>query len=262
MPPQKRSAAAGATTSTVKRKRVSIGETSVIGEPDTSETHTSARPTRSSTRTPMYHSKVAETPPATKTTNAEVRKSRSAAVTESAAKDRARPAKTTTTPSEEKQSLGKPVGRPKKSASAKFTRVKSHVSKVQTAEPPKSGIGPAPKQRGRPKGSTTKMTAAAPTPTPADKSKHEPNNTTAAETANSVPTAEPQEEVDGLTTDESDLDDGHEDDGKQYWLMKAEPESRVKKGVDVKFSIDDLRNAKEPEGWDGMALSDLGRSRT
>jgi hypothetical protein len=208
----------------------------------------------------MYHSKTAETP-ATKTANAEVRKSRSAAVAESAAKGRGRPPKTTTTPSEEKESLGKPVGRPQKSASAKFTRVKSRVSKVQTAklavkktaEPPKSGIGPAPKQRGRPKGSTTKTTATAPTSTPVDKSKHEPNNTTAAEA---------YEEVDGLTTNESDLEDGHGDDGKQYWLMKAEPESRVEKGVDVKFSIDDLRNAKEPEGWDGMALSDLGRSPT
>lgn len=39
--------------------------------------------------------------------------------------------------------------------------------------------------------------------------------------------------------------------GRSYWLMKAEPESRFEKGVDVKFSIDDLKNAKEPEPWDG-----------
>lgn len=39
--------------------------------------------------------------------------------------------------------------------------------------------------------------------------------------------------------------------GRSYWLMKAEPESRLEKGVDVKFSIDDLKNAKEPEPWDG-----------
>lgn len=42
-----------------------------------------------------------------------------------------------------------------------------------------------------------------------------------------------------------------EDTGRSYWLMKAEPESRLEKGVDVKFSIDDLANAKEPEPWDG-----------
>jgi hypothetical protein len=37
----------------------------------------------------------------------------------------------------------------------------------------------------------------------------------------------------------------------QYWLMKAEPQSRIEKGVDVKFSIDDLAAKIEPEGWDG-----------
>ncbi|OAL21871.1 hypothetical protein AYO22_07813 [Fonsecaea multimorphosa] len=38
----------------------------------------------------------------------------------------------------------------------------------------------------------------------------------------------------------------------QYWLMKAEPESRIEKGHDVKFSIDDLAAKTEPEGWDGV----------
>jgi hypothetical protein len=42
-------------------------------------------------------------------------------------------------------------------------------------------------------------------------------------------------------------------DGRSYWLMKAEPESRIVKGVDVKFSIDDLQAATEPEPWDGMS---------
>ena len=41
-------------------------------------------------------------------------------------------------------------------------------------------------------------------------------------------------------------------EGPAYWLMKAEPESRIEKGKDVKFSIDDLEAATEPEGWDGM----------
>lgn len=36
-----------------------------------------------------------------------------------------------------------------------------------------------------------------------------------------------------------------------YWLMKAEPESRFERGVDVKFSIDDLASRTEPEPWDG-----------
>lgn len=33
--------------------------------------------------------------------------------------------------------------------------------------------------------------------------------------------------------------------------MKAEPNSRIEKGKDVKFSIDDLQNATVPEPWDG-----------
>ncbi|KAL2157294.1 hypothetical protein VTH06DRAFT_6232 [Thermothelomyces fergusii] len=39
---------------------------------------------------------------------------------------------------------------------------------------------------------------------------------------------------------------------RNYWLMKAEPESRLENGVDVKFSIDDLRAKTEPEPWDGI----------
>ncbi|KAI4223234.1 MAG: hypothetical protein L6R36_005577 [Xanthoria steineri] len=41
-------------------------------------------------------------------------------------------------------------------------------------------------------------------------------------------------------------------DGPSYWLMKAEPDSRIEKGKDVKFSIDDLKKASEPEAWDGV----------
>ena len=39
--------------------------------------------------------------------------------------------------------------------------------------------------------------------------------------------------------------------------MKAEPESRMEKGVDVKFSIDDLAARKVPEPWDGKFLTCL-----
>jgi len=37
--------------------------------------------------------------------------------------------------------------------------------------------------------------------------------------------------------------------------MKAEPESRLEKGHDIKFSIDDLAAKTEPEPWDGMSMS-------
>ncbi|KAI0129055.1 PUA-like domain-containing protein [Xylariales sp. AK1849] len=39
---------------------------------------------------------------------------------------------------------------------------------------------------------------------------------------------------------------------KTYWLLKAEPESRIENGVDVKFSINDLASRTEPEPWDGI----------
>ena len=49
--------------------------------------------------------------------------------------------------------------------------------------------------------------------------------------------------------------EGEEDSqGPSYWLMKAEPESRIEKGKDVKFSIDDLKTAADPEAWDGESL--------
>ncbi|RDW81364.1 uncharacterized protein DSM5745_04921 [Aspergillus mulundensis] len=55
-------------------------------------------------------------------------------------------------------------------------------------------------------------------------------------------------------SDSTPAADGNTDQntGRSYWLMKAEPESRIEKGKDVKFSIDDLRAAKEPEPWDGV----------
>lgn len=41
----------------------------------------------------------------------------------------------------------------------------------------------------------------------------------------------------------------------RFWLLKAEPETRIEKGKDVKFSIDDLAAMKEPAAWDGGKLS-------
>ncbi|PSR75010.1 PUA-like domain-containing protein, partial [Coniella lustricola] len=41
---------------------------------------------------------------------------------------------------------------------------------------------------------------------------------------------------------------------RQYWLMKAEPETRYEKGKDISFSIDDLAAKKVPEPWDGVFL--------
>jgi hypothetical protein len=49
----------------------------------------------------------------------------------------------------------------------------------------------------------------------------------------------------------SSVTDKKDDGERNYWLMKAEPESRLENGVDVKFSIDDLKAKTEPEPWDG-----------
>jgi hypothetical protein len=46
-------------------------------------------------------------------------------------------------------------------------------------------------------------------------------------------------------------------EGEWYWLMKAEPESRFENGIDVKFSIDDLRRRPEPEPWDGKRIEEM-----
>jgi hypothetical protein len=43
------------------------------------------------------------------------------------------------------------------------------------------------------------------------------------------------------------------DGERNYWLLKAEPESRLENGVDVRFSIDDLAARTEPEPWDGRS---------
>ncbi|TQW00015.1 AT DNA binding protein [Cordyceps javanica] len=46
--------------------------------------------------------------------------------------------------------------------------------------------------------------------------------------------------------------DAPKHEGEWYWLMKAEPETRMENGHDVRFSIDDLRAKTKPEGWDGI----------
>jgi predicted RNA-binding protein with PUA-like domain len=38
---------------------------------------------------------------------------------------------------------------------------------------------------------------------------------------------------------------------EQYWLIKSEPETRLVNGVDVKFSIDDLKE-HTTTSWEGI----------
>jgi len=66
--------------------------------------------------------------------------------------------------------------------------------------------------------------------------------------------AEPknEEETKSPVSNGSDVSKPSPSSGKQYWLMKAEPESRIEKGKDIKFSIDDLASKGVPEPWDGI----------
>ena len=55
---------------------------------------------------------------------------------------------------------------------------------------------------------------------------------------------------------EKEIDDNEEsNEERNYWLLKAEPETRITNGVDVKFSIDDLAAKTGPEPWDGKSFS-------
>lgn len=63
--------------------------------------------------------------------------------------------------------------------------------------------------------------------------------------------------VEDKEEEEEEEEEEDDDSGRSYWLMKAEPESRLEKGADVKFSIDDLRAATAPEPWNGMSSNEL-----
>jgi hypothetical protein len=63
---------------------------------------------------------------------------------------------------------------------------------------------------------------------------------------------ETEEEQAPAKTEKEEEQNGNDDESqRRFWLMKAEPETRIEKGKDVKFSIDDLAACKEPQGWDG-----------
>jgi hypothetical protein len=254
MPPKKRPAATDATVSSAKRKKVG---TSIVGEPDTSETHPPGLPRRSSIGEPTHSATATKTAAANKA-KPEAKRSTTKAQGTTAARGRGRLRKDATAPKEEQQapetpgtSPSKPVSRPKKLASAKsHSQVETATQTLKKApRSPKPAIAPTPKPKGRPKSNTTKATTAVGTGKSADKPKGKPKTTKAEEKAAAPKMAD--EELNGLTANESGWDAVDKDEGKQYWLMKAEPDSRVENGVDVKFSIDDLMNAKVPEGWDG-----------
>ena len=99
-----------------------------------------------------------------------------------------------------------------------------HLKPDGTQEQSESDPEP-PIKKGRPqkKPATTKKTS------PTDE-KPKPTNSAAAPASNGIAGTDGQ---------------------RNYWLLKAEPDSRFENGIDVKFSIDDLAARTEPEPWDG-----------
>lgn len=117
---------------------------------------------------------------------------------------------------------------------------------------------PSPHKAAKPKNESKSSTKAAMSP----KSKVTSTNVTEegagdkkSEAGTVPPTKKTKTPVPKAAKDKTDANDGATDGaktGRQYWLMKAEPETRYENGVDVSFSIDDLAAKKEPEPWDGM----------
>ncbi|KIW50897.1 hypothetical protein PV05_09675 [Exophiala xenobiotica] len=247
MAPTKKRKAAGEASTTPKKVR--IGETLDI--PDVSST---GRPKRASVGEPQYNFKRTTTPK--EVSHPQVLKA------EGEVKRRGRPPKNSTTPvpvtstEDEPKPVVRKRGRPPKNAT-KPTATKKEAtpqkSALKNGTKPSPAIQvsarsarsairqdenakPAPAKRGRkPKAATTTTTASAPT----SDSEDGLNGDT---TVGSL----------GMDTNAKTEDVEAIDHDIQYWLMKAEPQSRIEKGVDVKFSIDDLAAKVEPEGWDGV----------
>lgn len=121
-----------------------------------------------------------------------------------------------------------------------------------------------PKKKKKGKASATKaptkekssQKAKSPAKSTAAKGKTTAKGKAAAKTGESIEIAGvilPSKTSSKTAAQQADLDDAEGHDGRSYWLMKAEPESRLEKGVDVKFSIDDLMAKDKPEAWDGKS---------
>lgn len=190
-------------------------------------------------------------------------------------------------------------GRPKRSsiaeappvASPKSTKRKREVNEEPTNEPPKkrgrppkAAVVEQPSLR-RPSSKKVERTAkpvvtkqtlrVKPTPAsavkrgrPAGSKNKEPRTVAAKPTKAARPTTPKKSTKAGKTkiAAEANFVEGltqPDDPGAaeyQYWLMKAEPDSRIEKGIDVAYPIDKLATATEPEPWDGKLNSSTLRS--
>ncbi|OCT46872.1 putative AT DNA binding protein (Thy28) [Cladophialophora carrionii] len=219
-------------------KKVRIGSTTNI--PDSPTVSPSGRPKRTSVGEPQYKF-------TRRRSSSTQNVSPAVAEPKPAAKRRGRPPKAAAaapTPAAEENVTAKKRGRP-----AKITKSAS------TPKPAASSAKTAPavtSQKPQPKASVTvparrgrKPKALTEAVQPDSEFDSEPKPEDPVARANGAATA-----VDGDKSKPDDL--SSIDPDVQYWLMKAEPESRIEKGHDVKFSIDDLAAKTEPEAWDGV----------
>ncbi|EXJ65165.1 hypothetical protein A1O7_01505 [Cladophialophora yegresii CBS 114405] len=233
--PRKRKAASNPG---VPAKKVRIGSTTDI--PDQPTVSPSGRPKRTSVGEPQYK--------VTRRRSSSTRNvSPAAAEQKSPAKRRGRPPKAgpaaaTTAPTVDEDVAPKKRGRPAKNtkASASKPATSAQTAHAATSQQPETKASVIiPGKRGRKPKSLTEATQLA---TGSD-----------SESTPEGLVAHPNDAATTVNGDKSKLEDlSGVDTDVQYWLMKAEPDSRIEKGHDVKFSIDDLAAKTEPEAWDGV----------
>ncbi|KAJ9605118.1 hypothetical protein H2200_010508 [Cladophialophora chaetospira] len=242
-------------------KKVRIGNATDI--PDPTITSSAGRPKRTTVSEPKYNftrrrlsstqsanPAVKEPQPASKRRGRPPKAVAAAAAADEIEDDvkprgRGRPPKTIASPAraptKEEKVAPKKRGRPSKTATtppSKAASVSAKTARAATSKKaPAKASTTAPAKRGR------KPKAAAEVAEPVLESETDAENPL-------ILNGDADANVDGDADKMEDL--AGIDPDVQYWLMKAEPNSRIENGHDVKFSIDDLAAKTEPEAWDGV----------
>ena len=255
MPPKKRKATS--TAQPTQGKRVRIGSSSVIGEDDgASVISATGRPKRSSAGAPSYD----QTRRNSTTVKEEPKAKKAVDGPEPTKRGPGRPRKSVTPASASAPAPASPA--PTKKLAGRPAKTATHVEiPKKRGSPPKKSPAPMSKPT-----AATKPAAAKPATQSTGKRgrpKRAVSGTVEELTEDSTvsvvqeaewedDSANPPGKWVGKALGGDMRDELHDD--RQFWLMKAEPESRIEKGQDVKFSIDDLMSKTEPEGWDGEQL--------
>jgi hypothetical protein len=201
MPPKKRKAAAAPALPT-RQKRVRISSSSVIGEDDASVS-ASGRPKRSTVGEPNY--------------------------------DQTRRRSDTPVKQAPKGNIKRGSGRPRKSPTP--TPASSASIKKPAGRPPKiaTHVEISPKRRGRPPSKVTRAKSPSKEATGVPSKSNGTRGRPAAD-ATSVPPGDSTSAVVGEAEwEQSEEEEINEE--RQFWLMKAEPDSRIENGHEMKFSV-------------------------